>query len=87
MSQNITVSWRRSASRRQSWGRRAVVRWLRARASARQLAIARISRLRSPSVTELRQVGLGQIGKHVEIDLVLGERRGVSAEADLLAIR
>jgi hypothetical protein len=33
---------------------------------------------------ELGQVGLGQIGEHVEIDAVLGEQLGVSAEADLL---
>ena len=82
MSQNITVSWRRSASWRGprrlgaagvggGWpvGRR------RGRRGALRAAIARSRRLRSPSETpELDQIGLGQVGQDVEVDVAARRR-------------
>ena len=88
MSQNITVSWRRSASRPApadepgcrlppDVGGRAPASGQPGDRPHQPLAVAEAD-------PELGKVGLGEVGEHVEIDAVLGEQLGVSAEADVL---
>ena len=87
MSQNITVSWRRSPSRPMgtavaglagAFGARRRVGLRQPGDRAHQpLAVAE----RDP---ELRQVGLAQIRQNVEVDVVFGEQLDIPPEADVL---